>query len=219
MSTHAAASRATSAERESSDQFFVDAADIEIARRGGVLIFPTETIYGLGCDATNAVSVERVFAIKERAPDKPPPVLIANEEQLQMLVSHVSSAARALMQAHWPGALTLVLPARDDLCPLLAGRDEEGEKTIAVRHSSHPIARALCLAMGAPLVATSANRAGAVGNAANPRALDDIESQLKAVVDCVIDGGIVGGQPSTILGCTGPVPRLLRQGAIVWPGV
>ncbi len=199
------------------ENYSIDAATIEVARRGGVLIFPTETIYGLGCDAANAGAVERVFAIKGRAPDKPPPVLVANEEQLRRLAVDVSSMARELMRQYWPGALTLVLPARDGLCALLTGRDERGKSTIAVRRSSHPMAQALCEAMEAPLVATSANRAGARGNAANPRTLADIDSQLKNAVDCTVDGGVVGGRSSTIVDCTGPVARLLRAGAVAWP--
>ncbi len=210
MSTHAAAPR-------ESTEYSIDAAAIAIARRGGVLIFPTETIYGLGCDATNAFAVERVFAIKGRAPDKPPPVLVANEEQLQRLVADVSNMARELMREHWPGALTLVLPARDDLCSLLTGRDERGGPTIAVRRSAHPMAQALCEATDAPLVATSCNRAGATGNAANPRALQEIDSQLKNAVDYTLDGGVAGGRSSTIVDCTDSVARLLRAGAVAWP--
>lgn len=209
MSTHAAP--------QSNISNAVDAVSIEIVRRGGLIIYPTETIYGLGCIATDARAIERVFEVKGRAPDKPPPVLVADEDQLWALVADVPNAARALMRAHWPGALTLVLPARDDVCPLLLGRDDTGAPTIAVRRSAHVMARLLCELAGAPLVATSANRAGATGNAAIPRSLDDIEAELKAAVDCVFDGGIVDGQPSTIVDCAGLHPCLLRAGAVAWP--
>src|SRR5690349_10069144 len=94
---------------------------IAIIRRGGVIIFPTETIYGLGCDATNERAVQRLLDIKGRSGQayKPPPVLIAGEAQLNLLVENVSEGARELMQKHWPGALTLVLPARKKLSSFL----------------------------------------------------------------------------------------------------
>ena len=185
---------------------------IEIIQRGGVIIFPTETIYGLGCDATNESAVQRLLEIKGRDGEnyKPPPILIAGEEQLHLLVENIPEGAQDLMRKHWPGALTLVLAARENLSSLLTGTSS----TIGVRESGHPIARALCEQSGVPLIATSANFSGAIGRAAMPQWLDDIPQELKNLVDTVIDGGLLGGAPSTVVDCTTMPFRVLRQGAI-----
>lgn len=189
-----------------------DNSTIEIIKRGGVFIFPTETIYGLGCDATNDEAVQRLLDIKGRNGDayKPPPVLIAGAEQLNLLVETIPDGARELIEQNWPGSLTLVLPARPDLSPLLTG----GAGTIGVRETGNAIARALCEQSGVPLIATSANFSGASGRAAMPQTLDDIPQALKDKVDVVIDGGVVGGAPSTVVDCTVSPFRVLRQGAV-----
>lgn len=186
---------------------------IEIIRRGGLIIYPTETIYGLGCDATNEEALRRLFEVKGRALTQPPPVLIAGDEQLARLVREVPPTARQLMAEHWPGSLTLILPAQSGLSPLLTG-EANGGLTIGVRESGHTMARALCEGAGVPIVATSANFSGATGAAAAPRTPDDIPAEFKALVDLVLDGGPVGGLPSTIVDCTAQPPHVLRQGAI-----
>lgn len=192
----------------------VDRSCVEIIRRGGLVIFPTETLYGLGCIVTDEAAVRRLFEVKGRDPGKPPPVLVADEAQLQMLVDSPSGTALQLIEVHWPGALTLVLRARADVLPLLTGLADDGSRTIAVRRSAHPVAQALCEGAGVPLIATSANHAGATGSAALPHSLDDIPDSLRQHVDIVIDGGVVAGQPSTIIDCVADPPRILRQGAI-----
>jgi L-threonylcarbamoyladenylate synthase len=187
---------------------------VAVIQRGGVIIYPTETIYGLGCDATNENAVQRLLEIKGRSGEnyKPPPILIAGEEQLQLLVENIPDSAQQLMQKHWPGALTLVLPARSNLSALLTG--ESGCPTIGVRQTGHAIARALCEQSGVPLVATSANFSGATGRAAMPQSLDDIPQELKNKVDFLVDSGPVGGSPSTVVDCTAYPFRILRQGAV-----
>ena len=187
---------------------------ITVIQGGGILIYPTETIYGLGCDATDENAVQRLLEIKGRSGEnfKPPPVLIAGQEQLQMLVETIPPAAQALMQKHWPGALTLVLPARKNLSPFLTG--EGNYLTIGVRETGHAMARALCEKGGVPIVATSANFSGATGRAAMPQSLEDIPQELKNKVDWVVDGGLVGGAPSTVVDCTVSPFRILRQGAV-----
>ena len=187
---------------------------VAVIQRGGVIIYPTETIYGLGCDATNENAVQRLLEIKGRSGEnyKPPPVLIAGEAQLQMLVENILDGAQELMEKHWPGALTLVLPARSNLSALLTG--ESGCPTIGVRETGHVLGRALCEQSGVPLVATSANFSGATGRAAMPQSLEDIPQELKNKVDFVVDGGLVGGAPSTVVDCTACPFRILRQGAV-----
>lgn len=193
----------------------VNAECTAVIRAGGLLIFPTETLYGLGCVATNEVSLRQLFMVKERREGQPPPILISDEQQLQLLVSEYNTTAASLMQAHWPGSLTLILPARKGLSSLLTGLTTDGSTpTVGVRMSAHPVARALCEGVGEPLVATSANISGATGNAANPHVIEDISRTLKSRVDIVIDGGAVRGQPSTVVDCTGSIPIILRQGAL-----
>jgi L-threonylcarbamoyladenylate synthase len=186
-----------------------------VLQRGDLLIFPTETIYGLGCLATQEDALRRLFDLKGRAPGKPPPVLVADGAQLRSLVAAIPPAAGVLMRQHWPGALTLVLPARDGLSPLLTGVATDGHtRTVGARMTSHPLARALCEIAGAPLVATSANFSGATGPAAAPRTLDEIAPELRAQVKMTLDGGVLGGAPSTVVDCTQDPPRVLRHGAV-----
>ncbi len=189
------------------------AKTIDIIQRGGVIIFPTETIYGLGCDATNESAVQRLLDIKGRSGQlyKPPPVLIAGKAQLDLLVETVPEGAQELMEQHWPGALTLVLPARKNLSSLLTG----DSLNIGVRETGHAMARALCEQSGVPIIATSANFTGATGRAAAPQILDDIQQELKNKVDAVIEGGALNGAPSTVIDCTTMPFRVLRQGAII----
>ena len=187
---------------------------IQIIQRGGIIIYPTETIYGLGCDATNENAVQRLLEIKGRSGEnfKSPPVLIAGQAQLNLLVEAIPESAGELMHKHWPGALTLVLPARPHLSRLLIGDGDV--PTIGVRETGHAVAHALCEESGVPLVATSANFSGATGRASSPQSLDDIPQELKDKVDFCLDGGIVGGAPSTVVDCTRQPFFILRQGAV-----
>lgn len=196
-------------------QPLIETSDIEIIQRGGLVIYPTETLYGLGCCATHEAALQRLFQVKGRALGQPPPVLVSGMTQLHLLVASIPDIAVELINTYWPGALTLILPANDNLSALLTGvKDETSILTIGVRQSGHPIAAALCERVGAPLVATSANYSGASRREAAPHSLEDIPASLRQSVDVVLDGGTVAGQPSTILDCTGDAPRVLRQGAL-----
>jgi L-threonylcarbamoyladenylate synthase len=187
---------------------------LSLVREGGVIIFPTETIYGIGCSVLSDNSIRRVFEIKGRKPDQPPPVLIGSRAQLDTLVSKIPLCSKALMEKYWPGSLTLILPARDEISSLLCGVSIDGStRTIGVRWTGHPTARVLC-AEGEPLIATSANFSGATGRAAAPQTVDDIDFDFQQRVDAVIDDGAVGGLPSTIIDCTGDAPRIIREGAL-----
>jgi len=190
---------------------------IQQIQHGASLIFPTETIYGLGAIATDANAVAKLFSIKGRSPEKPPPVIISNHEQLLQLVSEIPPQAKLLMQKYWPGALTLIFPARNDLPEIICGKSTfEGKEisTIAVRMTSHPLAKKLCEEVGAPLIATSANFSGATGRAAAPQTLDDIPPTFLQKVDVVIDGKAEAGTASTIVDCTVSPARVLRVGAV-----
>jgi len=186
-------------------------------QRGGSVVFPTETIYGLGAIATNANAVARLFSIKGRSPEKPPPVIVSDHAQLLQLVSTIPPQAKLLMGKFWPGALTIIFPARDDLPEIICGKSTfEGNEiaTIAVRMTSHPLAKILCEEVNAPLVATSANFSGATGREATPQILDDIPETFLRKVDVVIDGKAEAGTASTIVDCTVSPPRILRAGAV-----
>ncbi len=126
---------------------------VDAIRRGEIVAFPTESSHGLAVDAWNALAIERMFALKGREPGKPPPVLVEGEEMIASLVTEIPARARQLMAKFWPGPLTLVLPAHDNVPATLV---HEGR--IGIRQSPHPIASAL--AQAGPITATSANLAG-----------------------------------------------------------
>lgn len=176
---------------------------------GKVLAFPTETFYGLGCDARNQQAVDRIFFLKGRAADKPLPLLVGDKSQLGMVVRELSSAAAKLAALFWPGPLTLLLPGVAGLPMGVTGPDG----LVAVRVSSHPGAAALSLQAQAPLAATSANISGRppVTTAAD---LDPNLIQRCAGV-LVHPPEPAGGAPSTIIH---PAPddtlHVLREGAI-----
>lgn len=179
---------------------------------GRLLLFPTETVYGLGCDATNADAVALVFLLKKRSPAMPLPVVIGSPGQLSQVSYAPTPTARALMEAFWPGPLSLLLPVRRELPDLLTA----GTRRIAVRFSPHPAVQRLCALLGGPLVATSANLSGAP-SASAPEALDPA---LGPGVAGLYDEAPApeGGAPSTLVevadsGGRGML-RLLRAGAV-----
>lgn len=158
----------------------------EVLRAGGIVALPTESSYGLAVDALSEVALARLWVAKGRAAGKPPPILIGDEETLARLVEVVPEAARELMARHWPGALTLALPARAELPAAIV---EAG--FVGVRRSPHPVADALARAFGA-ITATSANRSGAAP------AMEAEEAAIEGV-QLVLDGGRAGGgAPSTV---------------------
>ena len=178
---------------------------VRILRRGGVVAFPTDTVYGLGADAFNAAAVERIYQIKKRPRHLPLPVLIGDMKQLALLAEPLTELALFLAQRFWPGGLTLVLPQVSGLPAYLGGAG------VAVRLPAHPVCRALIRGVGSPITGTSANLSG------KPSALTagEVREQLGNGVDLVIDGGrCPGGVESTVVDLTGEKPAVLRQGII-----
>ena len=177
-----------------------------ILRAGGLVAFGTETVYGLGGDATNARAVAAIFAAKGRPHFNP---LICHYADADAAFRDVvpNNAARLLAEAAWPGPLTLVLPRRPD-CPvaLLTGA---GLDTLAVRVPAHPVALALIRALGRPIAAPSANRSGQVSPTTAAHVLDGLAGRIDAVID---SGPCPVGVESTVLALTGPRPLLLRPG-------
>ena len=184
----------------------VDAA-VAALRRGEVVAVPTDTVYGLAADPRHPGAAERLFAAKERPRTVELPVLVADEAQAWELVQTAGEAARRCMQRWWPGPLTLVLERRPGLGYDLGDND----RTIGVRCPDHPVPRAFCRALG-PIATTSANRHGE----APLTTAQAVAEALGGAVGLILDAGVCDGAPSTVLDCTGPRPRLLREGALGW---
>jgi L-threonylcarbamoyladenylate synthase len=174
---------------------------------GGVVIFPTRGLYGLGADAFNPDAVRRIFQIKGRPAAKPLLVLISDPADVHRLAVSISPTARHLMRCFWPGGVTFVMPVRKELAAELTG----GSKKIGIRQTAHPVAAALVQAVGSPLTGTSANISGAGGCAC----ISDIDPALMDAVDLVLDGGTLAGGPgSTVVDVSDAAPVILRQGAV-----
>ena len=178
-----------------------------LLREGGVVGFPTDTVYGLGAAIFNRSAVSTMFVIKGRPRDQGVPVLIAAESQLREVVAAVPDVALALAKRFWPGALTLVM-ARHERLPLnVTG----GGDTVAVRLPDHPCPQSIISACGSPITGTSANKHGG----GEPLTAEDVQRQLGNQLSLVLDGGPARASvPSTILDVTVSPARLVRAGAI-----
>jgi L-threonylcarbamoyladenylate synthase len=178
-----------------------------LLRDGRLVVYPTETFYGLAADPRSPGAVEAVFVAKGRPYRMALPLIAADRASVLACVSQLSEIAEALAAAFWPGALTLVLPASPALPQRLLG----GGKTVGIRVSPHPIASALAAAFGGAIVATSANRSGQPA----PMSAQDIEPWLEEHIALVLDGGPTqGGHASTVLDLTADPPRVIRSGAV-----
>jgi L-threonylcarbamoyladenylate synthase len=178
----------------------------DLIRGGGIVAFPTETVYGLGADALSASACARVFAVKRRPRFDPLIVHVADADELPRLSPSVDERVRRLAAAFWPGPLTLVLPKTDDVPDIVCA----GLPTVAVRVPAHPVARALIVAAGRPIAAPSANPFGYI----SPTLASHVEDQIGSEVDLVLDGGPCEmGVESTIVDLSGERALLLRPGA------
>ena len=179
--------------------------------RAGLLAYPTETVYGLGSDpSTEALTA--LAALKGRSADKPFLLLVASRMMAEQWGLVLSASARALSDAFWPGPLTLVLRGGEGRLPdQLRGR----EGGIAVRHTSHAGIARLVAALGRPLTSTSANRPGQPPAPGPDRIAEAFHDAIEQGQLLVLDGGVLGNvPPSTLVDCTSPMPRLVREGAI-----
>ena len=180
---------------------------VSILKQGGVIAYPTDTVYGLGASAYLPEAVKRVFEVKKRPLNMPLPLLLADESQLTEVTEELPPVARLLIKEFLPGALTLVLPKSASVHDIVSG----GGYTVAVRIPAHPVPVALAGGLGAPLVGTSANLSGRP----SPLTAEEVDSQLGGEVDLIIDGGkCPGGKESTVVDLSGEKPVILRQGAI-----
>jgi L-threonylcarbamoyladenylate synthase len=179
----------------------------EVLRRGGLVAFPTETVYGLGADATNPVAVRRIFQAKGRPGTNPLIVHVADAEVARRYAAAWSDAAQRLADAFWPGPLTLVLPKTPDIAPEVTA----SLATVGLRVPDHALALELLRAFDGPVAAPSANQSTHVSPTTAAHVCDD----LGDTVDAILDGGPCAvGIESTVLDLSGPAPRILRPGGV-----
>lgn len=189
-----------------SDSALQEAA--ELLRCGATVAFPTDTVYGLGAHALNAEAVHKIYEAKGRPSDKPLIILICDKTQLDMLAADVPEQAQKLMDAFWPGPLTLVFQKKADVVPDYVTR---GFETVAVRMPNHPVALNLLKKAEVPVAAPSANLSGNPSAVNAEQVIKDLDGRIAAVVD---GGSCQVGIASTILDMSGTVPVILRQGSV-----
>jgi L-threonylcarbamoyladenylate synthase len=178
---------------------------IEILKAGGLVAFPTDTVYGLGAIAFNGNAVKSIYSVKDRPVEKAIPVLIGAASDLSKVCDDVPEKALKLADRFWPGPLTLVVHKHPDLPAVISS-----EQTVGVRIPDHPVARSLLQQVG-PMAVTSANLSGQP----SPCTAEEVFSQLGGRILLILDGGMTpGGMPSTIVDCFSTEIRILREGPI-----
>ena len=178
-----------------------------VLRSGGMVAFPTDTVYGLGADAFNERAVDRIFSAKNRNRDHGLPVLISHLDQINDLVRKLSKTEKNLIKHFWPGALTIVFARNPKVPNIVSG----GLDTIAIRMPSSEIALDLIEEFGGPIVGTSANRSGF----SEAKSAEEAEKEIGSWLDYIIPSDeICSGTPSTILDITTSPPRILREGGV-----
>ena len=178
-----------------------------ILKKGGLVAFPTETVYGLGADALNEEAARKIYAAKGRPSDNPLIAHVAKKEDIEPLVREIPEAGKKLMDAFWPGPLTLIFPKSGRVPKGTTG----GLDTVAVRMPSDPVARRLIELAGTPVAAPSANTSGRP----SPTPAEHVRQDMDGRIEMIVDGGPVGiGVESTIVDVTGEIPMVLRPGAI-----
>ena len=176
-----------------------------VLQRGGLVAFPTDTVYGVGALAFDATAVESIYSAKDRPVEKAIPVLIGGPEDLAKVTRGISPIAAKLAARFWPGPLTLIVPKNPDLPEVVSAT-----LTVGVRVPDHPVARALLRAAG-PMAVTSANISGE----ASPKTAEAVSRQLNGRIPLILDGGETpGGIPSTVVNCLGTEPVILRKGPV-----
>ncbi len=178
-----------------------------VLRNGGIVVFPTETVYGIGAAASSCIGPQEIVDIKMRTKSKPLPWLVETEAALDTYGVDVPAYAHRLAKKFWPGALSLVVKASDRV-----GKDFRDERgTVALRCPDHEVVQELIRASGGPIITTSANTSG------NPAAatFEELEPRIVAAADVTLDGGETRhGVASTVVDCTGPEPVVIRDGAV-----
>jgi L-threonylcarbamoyladenylate synthase len=180
---------------------------VDALRRGGLVAFPTDTLYALGADALSADAIERVLTVKGRHRGKPLSILVPSVEAIVALGVSLGDGVQGLMRAFWPGPLTVVVKAPGRVPATLTA----ATGTIGLRIPGGAVARAILTAFGGPIIGTSANKAGG----ADPADAKTVQRAVGGQIDLILDGGRVAlGVPSTVIDCSVEPARLLREGAI-----
>lgn len=183
------------------------AACRDVIRSGGVIAYPTDTLYGLGADPRDQEAVRKLFQIKGRSADQPILLLLPDAAAVATWAAEVSPTAHRLMRQHWPGPLTLVFKARPEVLPDLTA----GTGTIGLRVPDRELTRSLLRFLGTALTGTSANRSGGAGLLT----VEDVMRELGSGVDLILDGGPAAGAiPSTVIDVSVEPPRLVRRGVL-----
>ena len=178
---------------------------LEVIQSGGVVDFPTDTVYGIGTTAYKENAVSKLYRVKGRSTDISIPILIADQDLLGEVAKRVSPAVKVLAEAFWPGPLTLVLDKGERIAPAVSATN-----TVGIRVPDHNFVREL-LRQAGPMAVTSANLSGSPSLSSASEVLEEMDGKL----ELVIDGGIApGGIPSTVVDCTQKIPIILREGPI-----
>jgi L-threonylcarbamoyladenylate synthase len=178
---------------------------VGVVQAGGIVAFPTDTVYGIGADLFQPDAVARLYEVKRRSTEKAIPILLGSKEDLPKVVGDIPEFADRLAQEFWPGALTIVLPKSSSVPTIVSSTG-----TIGVRVPDHPVAQQLLRAVG-PLAATSANLSGTI------EAIEatEVYKQLGGTIELIVDAGVTpGGRPSTVIDCTVKPATILREGPI-----
>jgi len=182
---------------------------IKIIKRGGIVIFPTDTAFGIGCSLENEDAIKRIFEIRKRPEEKPMPVLFDSRMRVKEYLLPINSRIDVLMEKYWPGALTLVLECKTERVPSLI---RGGGKTLGIRVPDHELTLGLIRGADVPIVGSSANFSGEK----TPFALVEVDKSLIKLVDFVLEGKTRGRRSaSTVIDCTKSPWQIIRQGEVV----
>ena len=181
---------------------------IQILQQGGVVIFPTDTAFGIGCRMDDEIAIKKLFSVKERPMNQAVPVLVGSIKMAKEYWEETSSEVENLTHLYWPGALTIVYPCKSEkVSQLVRG---EGN-LLGLRQPGHPTTLALIQALGVPLIGTSAN----IHGEPTPFSHLDLDAELLQRVDFVVEGECTICEPSTVLDCSEKPWKVLRQGAVI----
>jgi len=197
--------RILSLNRNSSERLITES--LKALKRGGIIVYPTESLYALGVMANDEAALKKLYALKKRPLEKALPLIVGNKNILKSIVKSIPPQAEKLMKKFWPGALTMVFYAKDNLPEILTGKKNK----IAVRIPGNSFALELARAADFPITATSANPSGKLP----AQSAEEVINYFGEKIDLVVDHGKTpGGKPSTIIDVTVSPPRVLREGRI-----
>lgn len=180
---------------------------IQILKDGGVVIFPTDTVYGIGCRLDDEETIRKVYTIRNRPEEKAVLAVVDSVAMAEEYVHIPEDVHSKLIDKYWPGGLTIILPCDIQKVPSVA---RAGGSTLAIRQTNHPVLVQLIDAIGVPLIAPSANFAGEK----TPRSFDELDPKLCSLVDYVLEGNCGGDKPSTIIDCSISPWKIVREGEI-----